>query len=314
VRYVADTNGDGLIDENDSPVPTGGFINRLRPVNLAYPLINRAKSGTVDPAPTDPGKGPKEKPRGATPTPTPRGQPTPTPGKEPAVGASLGPLIFASEITADGEPVDPDTHFDVGITALYAFSDYKGMTDGVTWSQDWALDGVNVFERSYTWDMGEEGTLWVSLNNSGDPMPEGAYRVSLSVGDKVAQSGTAVVGQASSGLDQPPKQTSAGVTIAGVLLDADTADAVAGGYVIILQPGVTVRQFARERKEEQVAAIGESDHDGFFVTQPPLPRGYTYGVIVLAEGYEPLAEDDALPIEQSDPDMVELDPIRLVSE
>jgi hypothetical protein len=37
-------------------------------------------------------------------------------------------------------------------------------------------------------------------------------------------------------------------------------------------------------------------------------------VLVLAEGYEPLAEDDALPIERSDPDMVELDPIWLVQE
>ena len=109
-------------------------------------------------------------------------------------------------------------------------------------------------------------------------------------------------------------QSSAGVTLAGLLLDADTADAVTGGFIIILQPGVTVRQFARQQLDEQVAAVGESDRDGFFVTEPPLPRGYTYGAIVLAEGYEPLAEDDALPIERTDPDMVELDPIWLVRE
>lgn len=308
VRYIADTNGDGVIDENDSAVPTGGFINRLRPINLAYPLINRAKEGTVDPGPTQPGKrSPKRTPRAET--------PTPTPGKRSAASkATFEPFVFASEITEDGEPYDPGTRFDPNITTLYAFSDYAGMVDGEKWTQTWALDGIDVFENSYTWELGEEGTMWVSLNNGGDPMPEGSYTLSLSIGNKTVQSGTAVVGRARSGLDQQPKQSSAGVSVAGLLLDADNADAIAGGYVIILQPGVTVRQFARQQLEEQVAAIGESDRDGFFVTVPPLPRGYTYGVVVLAEGYEPLAEDDALPIERTDPDIVELDPIWLAQE
>ncbi len=38
-RYLADTNGDGVIDEDDACVPTGGFINALRPINLAKPMI-----------------------------------------------------------------------------------------------------------------------------------------------------------------------------------------------------------------------------------------------------------------------------------
>ncbi len=46
-RPLADTNRDGYIDEYDSCVPTGGFINALRPVNLALPFINDAKQGIV---------------------------------------------------------------------------------------------------------------------------------------------------------------------------------------------------------------------------------------------------------------------------
>lgn len=299
VRYIADTNGDGVVDENDSAVPTGGFINRLRPINLAYPLINRAKRGTVDPGPTDPGKGSTKV----------------TPDDSGAVtSASFGPFTFASEITRDGEPVDPNTRFDPAITSLYVFSDYEGMADGTRWTQSWALDGVDVFERTYAWDLGGQGTVWLSLNNGGDPMPEGTYTLSLLVGDKTVQSGSAAVGRALSGLDEQPRQSSVGVSIAGLLLDADTGEAVAGGFVVILQPGVTVRQFASQQRDEQVAAIGESDRNGFFVTQPPLPRGYTYGVLVLAEGYEPLAEDDALSIERSYPDLIELDPTWLVRE
>lgn len=44
-RTLADTNRDGVIDENDTCVPTGGFINSLRPAKLAMALIEAAKRG-----------------------------------------------------------------------------------------------------------------------------------------------------------------------------------------------------------------------------------------------------------------------------
>jgi S1-C subfamily serine protease len=47
-RVLADTNRDGTIDNNDACVPTGGFINALRPVKLALPLIQAAKEGIVN--------------------------------------------------------------------------------------------------------------------------------------------------------------------------------------------------------------------------------------------------------------------------
>lgn len=47
-RVLADTNRDGIVDDNDTCVPTGGFINSLRPVKLALPFIERAKSGKIE--------------------------------------------------------------------------------------------------------------------------------------------------------------------------------------------------------------------------------------------------------------------------
>lgn len=44
-RVLVDTNRDGQVDENDSCVPTGGYINALRPSNLALPLIAAAQAG-----------------------------------------------------------------------------------------------------------------------------------------------------------------------------------------------------------------------------------------------------------------------------
>jgi S1-C subfamily serine protease len=44
-RVIADTNRDGVIDNKDDCVPTGGFINALRPINLANPMIEASKRG-----------------------------------------------------------------------------------------------------------------------------------------------------------------------------------------------------------------------------------------------------------------------------
>lgn len=46
-RALMDTNRDGYIDDHDTCVPTGGFINALRPINLAMDLISAARAGEV---------------------------------------------------------------------------------------------------------------------------------------------------------------------------------------------------------------------------------------------------------------------------
>jgi len=46
-RRLADTNRDGVIDEYDNCVPTGGFINAIRPISLAEPMIVAALGGDI---------------------------------------------------------------------------------------------------------------------------------------------------------------------------------------------------------------------------------------------------------------------------
>ncbi len=61
-RVLADTNRDGVIDDRDDCVPTGGFINALRPVHLAMPLIEAAQRGEIwiGGVTTEPSEIPKE--------------------------------------------------------------------------------------------------------------------------------------------------------------------------------------------------------------------------------------------------------------
>jgi len=58
-RVLVDTNHDGVVDERDSCVPIGGFLNALRPVDLALPLIEAARANEVA-LPTPP---PTQQPR-----------------------------------------------------------------------------------------------------------------------------------------------------------------------------------------------------------------------------------------------------------
>ncbi len=46
-RFLVDTNRDGIIDENDHCIPLGGFINAVRPITLAIPMVEAAKAGEV---------------------------------------------------------------------------------------------------------------------------------------------------------------------------------------------------------------------------------------------------------------------------
>src|SRR6185295_13038254 len=44
-RLVQDTNGDGRVDNSDQCIPSGGFVDALRPVQLARGLIRAAQLG-----------------------------------------------------------------------------------------------------------------------------------------------------------------------------------------------------------------------------------------------------------------------------
>lgn len=93
-RPVSDTNGDGIIDQADGCVATGGDFTRLRPVNLALPLLLQADPARFSLTPVAPPATatvssilvatstpalPSLPTSTPTPSPTPSPTPTPTP-------------------------------------------------------------------------------------------------------------------------------------------------------------------------------------------------------------------------------------------
>jgi S1-C subfamily serine protease len=162
-RPVVDTNRDGSIDEFDTCVPIGGFINGLRPVNLAVPLIdaamaNREYAGGMDPS--------------TTPT-----------GSFDLSDTDFSFLEFADGVTDDDEPTQLWYALPSGVERICAFWDYEGMQDGMVWSAFWTVDGEldeggSIFDN--VWQGGEQGNWWVCIF-SDFGLDDGTYELLLEV-------------------------------------------------------------------------------------------------------------------------------------
>lgn len=162
-RPVRDTNRDGVIDDNDDCVPLGGFLNGLRPSNLARDLIAAAESST-----------PYEPIGGLT-----------VEEVDPAFDVSGA--YFGAPFFTDSEP-EPSPEFDSvwfpsDTRKLCAWWEFEGMTDGVEWDAIWAVGGDIRYADSFigeTWSAGEAGSMWVCTAEH-DPLPEGIWDLALSV-------------------------------------------------------------------------------------------------------------------------------------
>jgi S1-C subfamily serine protease len=163
-RYVADTNRDGVVDENDNCVPVGGFINGLRPVALAAPLIAAAEAGETYVSRFDAGDT--------------------APTAFPTDDVILSNLIFAAGVTEDDEPVDVRDAMPSGTTRICGFWDYEGMQNGMEWEALWFINGELSEDGSIVdeqWVGGEEGNWWVCIVDEENGLQDGLYELIISV-------------------------------------------------------------------------------------------------------------------------------------
>ena len=121
-RVIVDTNRDGAVNDDDTCVPIGGFLNGLRPIALALPLIAAATAGEAYvSAFGDLGGG------GSV-----------SGGLE---DASFDDLIFADGVEPEETPTNVVAILPAAAPAACAFWDYEGMVDGVTWEALWFVNG-----------------------------------------------------------------------------------------------------------------------------------------------------------------------------
>ena len=125
-RVIADSNGDGLLNAEDSCVPIGGFINGIRPVALALPLIEEARTaGPIDQGP----------PAGDQPVDLEQVPEAFSPNWSTGVddfGAAVNTVVAVSE----------------GAAELCLNWDYENVPTGTLTDVLWTIDGVDVPEAS----------------------------------------------------------------------------------------------------------------------------------------------------------------------
>jgi S1-C subfamily serine protease len=159
-RPVKDTNGDGRIDDNDDCVPIGGFINALRPVNLAKPLIEAARLGLPD---------------------TGR-QRSSESGDQPVGNAQLSNLFFSSGVNELNQPTQLVSSLPSGARSLYLFFDYSGMDQSRMFEMKVTVDGVEQPDWALpasAWSGDEHGMWWIGWSDA--TFADGTYDLALLV-------------------------------------------------------------------------------------------------------------------------------------
>ena len=180
-RVLEDTNGDGFLDENDSCIPVGGFINGVRPVKLAEDLIAAAQAGEEYVSPYY-----EEEDIEATPS-----------GGYDASDVELSNLVFSDGVTSDDQPEEVVFVFPSGPSRVCGFWEYEGMQDGMVWDALWYVDGELDEGGSIisdTWVGGENGSWWVCIIDEDVGLPDGLYELILQIESEPVGSDAIFVG------------------------------------------------------------------------------------------------------------------------
>ena len=297
-RRIQDTNGDGKIDQNDACVPTGGFINGIRPINWAKPLIKAAQSGKAYASPYPNPVADNNPPSNPTPNPNPNPNPSPSGGQFTLVG-------WAEKADNNGCPVNPVSDFPSGTMSIAAIFSYSNMNNGDQFEWHWLLDGKDVSSKPVTWKGGSQGDCFdFSLSNGSDPLPDGNYDLQLLGGanqEKLGEAQTSIGGAPS-----PSPVNSTGVTLTGQVVDADSGRGIAGIYIAVLKPGFDPDAWVNNPVNDQVLSFTQTDQQGNYQLPDPLQRGQKYGLIVGNKKIGYPSTTGALTIKSDAPDTVQL--------
>jgi S1-C subfamily serine protease len=101
---------------------------------------------------------------------------------------------------------------------------------------------------------------------------------------------------------QPPPPQNDGVVVISAVRAADNDAPINAAVVVVLRPGVRVNELTEDNLKDKVLTVGRTNAQGRFTTQSGVPKGGKYSVIVIADGFEPLYQDDVLRVDGNAPD------------
>jgi serine protease Do len=282
-RRIVDTNGDGVIDENDTAVSVGQ-LNELRPVNLVSYLVE-PEEPAEDLEAFEPNESVEE-------------------ASGPLVSGKVYQAYISSEEDVDVYYVDVETRDPIIIDLT-----------NINWRSDYDLYLVDSDGETLDYSWGTTDKEHIEYQ----PRTSGEYYIAIVTygGYSVSEPYSLVVsydGDEGPPITLPDGDEDEGVAVSGTIVSADTGRGIEGALFVVLQPDVTVEEFFEDFLEEQILAYAETDSDGTFVVRQPIPRGEHFGVVLGAEGYVPQWENDWLYFDEDDPAEMDLGTFRLASQ
>jgi len=176
-------------EATDTPIPAQPQPTEAPPTSTSTP----------EPTPTETAIPPTNTPLPPTDTPTPEPTATPVlPTNTPTPFADssqmiastrtpappevhVGPIVFASEITDDLDPVDPGTTFPDGVEQIYAIFPFEGMSRGLDYAAIWYQNGKELAREEGKWPWGTRAKSFTFIV----PHGEGLYKLDLYINDTV---------------------------------------------------------------------------------------------------------------------------------
>jgi hypothetical protein len=143
------------------------------------------------------------------------------------------------------------------------------------------------------------------------PMPEG-YNLLL---EKAKQTGQV----SDSGNPTPtptpdtdtPPPPDEGVILTGRVVSADNGDPIEGAFVVVLRPGVTVKEANDRQDPADIFSHGQTDSLGEFILNNPVARNQGYSLFAYADGYATMGGDDLVLATDADPATKDIGDIKL---
>lgn len=155
---IQDTNRDGLVNSSDDCIAVGGFINALRPANLARPLVRAGSLGLSIEILTSSNV-----------------------AVQPVIDPpSFSRLFFSASVNEAGMPTSVISTLPAGSTSLYLFFDYRNMTPETVYELRVTTDGRpnSTFSLApVRWSGGRNG-MWY-IGSSSQPWSNGVYEFTL---------------------------------------------------------------------------------------------------------------------------------------
>jgi hypothetical protein len=206
---------------------------------------------------------------------------------------------------AEARTAAPITSFSTGTPSIYMLFNWEQIALGTLLRLELSVDGDTFFRRIMPWNGPESGSNFLMRLTGRDGVPDGTYRLNLFV-DQLQFAAT----QARVGIGQLPIDRFAqpsGVPLRGQIIDSETRAGIPGVSVLLISEDYSVADFLRDWQQEQLYAMAVTDRNGRFEIDRPLQRNVPYSILVIAEGYLPIAADGVRVTDENNPDNTAFD-------